>query len=99
MKYWLYCSHGNVLGLDEVLQYSEIGESGHWTRDLQINASGQATRYSSAHAADGFGQLPEGVFELPEGSMGDYGSLVPISRDLFEAVWSVTACINDLSTA
>lgn len=95
MIYHVYSSFGNTVGVDDYLGYFEIGDDGYCCRYLEIRGDGVALRYSTSHAADELGVLPEGPWDEEEGGKEEYGRLVPISRDLFEAVWSVTRCVND----
>ncbi len=95
MIYRLYSSSGNTLGLDECVSYSEIGDDGYWTRHIEMNADGTALRYTTARAADRHGVLPEGQWDEEEASKPEYGKVIIMSQELFEAVWSATRCLND----
>jgi len=94
MKYLLCCSSRNTVGIDEYVSYSEIDEDGYWCRYLEINAKGTALRYSTDHAADKFGVLPEGKWNEAEGAKPEYGVSRHISRELFDAVWRSVRCAN-----
>ncbi|WP_052574101.1 hypothetical protein [Haloferula sp. BvORR071] len=95
MIYRLECSSGNIHGLDEYVSYSEIGADGYWLRYLEFRADGSALRYTTQHPADHLGILPEGVWDEVEASKAEYGTVTPISRALFESVWSASHCMND----
>lgn len=95
MLHRLYCSSGNTAGVDEYICYSEIGADGSWVRYVEIKSDGTALRYDTECAADQYGILPEGKWDEAESTMGEYGAVVAISAELFQAVWSVTRCIND----
>lgn len=95
MFYRLYCSSGNLLGIDEYVCYSEIDDDGFWQRYVEIRAGGTALRYSRAHSADNFGVLPEGSWHEHQITGSEFGTVVDISGVLFEAVWSVTQCRNE----
>lgn len=95
MIYRLYSSYGNTLGLDEELCFSEIGEDGYWNRHLEIKADGTALRYTVDRAADQHGVLPEGQWSEEEAAKPEYGKVLSLSLELFEAVWAATRCIND----
>ncbi|WP_431513053.1 hypothetical protein [Variovorax sp. DAIF25] len=97
MLYRLYCSSGNTLGVEEYVCYSEIGADNRWVRYVEIRPDGTALRYDSEHAADRHGVLPEGEWEEEETTKREYGIVAAISADLFQAVWSVTQCVNDAS--
>jgi hypothetical protein len=96
MEYYLYCSSGNVVGVEEYIGYFEIGVDGCCTRYLEIQASGMAIRYTEDHESDKFGALPEGRWSDNATELGkpEYGALKAISRDLFEATWRSTQCRN-----
>lgn len=95
MLYRLYCSSGNTLGVDEYVCYSEIGADGTWVRYVEVKSDGTALRYDRERAADEYGVLPEGEWEEAEATKREYGIVATISADLFQAVWSVTHCVND----
>jgi hypothetical protein len=90
MFYRLYCSSENTVGADEYVCYSEIGEDGYWLRYVEINADGTALKYDAGHAADRPGTLPEGKWNEKEMSRKEYGTVVVISGELFQAVWLAT---------
>ncbi len=94
MIYRLYCSSGNTVGVDEYVCYSEIGSDGHWVRYIEVKADGKALRYTESRDADSHGQLPEGQWNEEEASKREYGVVWPISKELFESIWSATSCIN-----
>jgi len=94
MHYKLYCSSGNSHGVEEYVSYFEIDDSGYSVRYIEVKADGSAFRYSTDHPADGYGVLPEGVWNEPEASKNEHGTVVSISAELFEAVWSTTVCAN-----
>lgn len=95
MLHRLYCSSGNTVGVDEYVCYSEIGPDGSWVRYVEIKSDGTALRYDTERAADQYGILPEGKWDEAESTMSEYGVVATISAELFQAVWSVTRCIND----
>lgn len=95
MRYRLYCSSGNSVGVVEYLCYSEIGPDSHVVRYIEVRADGAALRYSEAHPADSHGELPVGVWEEAEAIKPEYGTVAAISAQLFEAIWSTTRCLND----
>jgi hypothetical protein len=95
MLYRLYCSSENTLGVDEYVCYSEIGADDSWVRYVEIKSDGTALRYDREHAADQYGVLPEGEWEEEEATKREYGIVATISADLFQAIWSVTRCVND----
>ncbi len=95
MLYRIYSSTGNTCGLEDYLGYIEIDPDGFTTRYLEINSNGLAHRYTRDHPADGFGVLPEGVWDETEASKPEYGALAPITAALFSAVWARTRCDND----
>jgi len=95
MLYRLYCSSGNTVGVDEYICYSEIGADGLWLRYIEIRSDGMALRYDLEHAADQYGVLPEGEWREAESSLREFGTVSSISAKLFEAVWSVTQCMNE----
>jgi hypothetical protein len=90
MIYFLYCSSGNTVGIEEYLCYSEVSEDGYWLRYIEIKADGTVLKYSEEHKADHHGMLPEGKWEEAEASKSKYGVIRKISRQLFEAVWAAT---------
>ena len=59
MKYRLYSSSGNTVGVDDYLGYSEIDADGYWSRYLEVKSDGAAYKHSRNHTADEFGILPE----------------------------------------
>ena len=95
MFYRLHSSAGNTVGIDDYLGYLEIGDNGYCRRYVEIRADGTALRYSADHEADGLGQLPEGPWDDDEAGQREYGAVLPISRELFEAVWRLTRCVNE----
>ncbi len=95
MKYRLYSSEGNTVGLDSYLAYLEIGDDGYCTRYLMIRSDGITVRYTDEIHTDEFGFLPEGMIDCDgEASQPDYGTFGPISETVFEAIWSNTICRN-----
>ena len=94
MLYVLYSFVGNSQGIEEYLAYSEIDEEGYWLRHLEIRADGRALRYTAELPADIYGQLPEGCWEPGESTRREYGTVAPITKALFYAVWSLTKCEN-----
>lgn len=66
MKYYLYCSSGNTEGLDEYVAFFEIAEDGHCARHLEIRPVGDVLKYTEEEAADEFGALPEGPWDVLE---------------------------------
>jgi hypothetical protein len=95
MFYYLYSSVGNSVDINEYLGYFEIDSNKFWSRYLEIQSNGVTLKYSKVHSADSFGRLPEGVWNEVEASKSEYGILVPITSELFEAIWSKTICNND----
>jgi hypothetical protein len=95
MLYRLYSSSGNTLGVENYLGYFEIEANGHFSRYVEIRADGTAMRYNQSHDVDHFGQLPEGQWDEAEATKSEYGVVVPITAELFEAVWRKTRCDND----
>lgn len=94
MPHFLYISAANTVGVEEYLSFHEIGPDGTWLRYLHIAADGCATRYTESHAADEWGALPEGVWDVHEAAKPAYGTLTAISAQLFDAVWRSTRCKN-----
>lgn len=98
MRHYVHVSAGNAVGIDEYVAYDEIGSDGLWNRCVEIRSDGTALRYSKAHAADGWGVLPEGCWDETEAAKPEHGTLVPIGPELFEAVWRCTKFHNDEDT-
>jgi hypothetical protein len=94
MKYRLYSSEGNSLGLESYLGYFEIGDDGYVRRYLEIRADGIPVRYTEDFHTDEFGILPEGPVDEEEASKPEYGVFAPISATVFDAVWDSTVCRN-----
>ncbi|MBX3628027.1 MAG: hypothetical protein KF892_23665 [Rhizobacter sp.] len=94
MKYYLYCSSGNSLGLDEYIGYFENDGEGYCVRYVEIGSTGAALRYSEGKAADKYAQLPEGKWVDSEAAKAEYGHCIKISKELFETVWAKTDCDN-----
>lgn len=97
MRYYLYSSTGNTLGVQSYLAYFEISDDGYCQRYIELNANGVALRYTVEHAADEHGQLPEGNWSAnePEMSKKEYGVVAPITVELFNTIWVTTKAIND----
>ena len=95
MHYRLYCSSGNSEGIDEYVGYVELDTEGSALRYLEISSATGARRYDEARSADAFGMLPEGQWPLDNPSSSTFGVESAISRELFEAVWLTTQCLND----
>lgn len=96
MRYYLYCSSGNTAGIEEYLAFFAFGDDDYCARYLEIQASGQALRYTEAHSADEFGMLPEGRWDDIAGQDGKpgYGTFTAIGAGLFDSAWSSTRCRN-----
>ena len=94
MKYRLYSSEGNSLGLESYLGYFEIGDNGYVARYLEIRADGTPVRYTEDFHTDEFGFLPEGPVDDEDASKPEYGTFAPISATVFDAIWSCTVCRN-----
>lgn len=88
MKHYLYCSSGNTEGLDEYLAFFEIAEDGHCSRYLEIQPVGKVRKYIEEKPADEFGALPAGPWDALEASKPEYGTLIDISKGLFDSAWS-----------
>ena len=97
MRYYLYSSTGNTLGIDPYIGYFQIGDDGFCKRYIELNAGGIALRYTEERSADIYGQLPEGNWSDndPEMSKKAYGVITPITEDLFETAWTSTRCTNE----
>ncbi|MDP9919047.1 hypothetical protein J2W24_004716 [Variovorax boronicumulans] len=95
MLHRLYCSSGNTVGVGEYVCYSEIGADGSWVRYVEIKADGTALRYDTERAADQYEILPEGKWDEAESTMSEHGAVAAIPAKLFQAIRSVTRCIND----
>lgn len=94
MKYRLYSSAGNSVGVESYLGFFEIGVDDYVRRYIEIGADGTTLRYSDAFPADKFGQLPEGPVDQIEASKPEYGVFAPITAEVFESVWRNTICRN-----
>ena len=94
MKYRIYSSAGNSVGVESYLGFFEIGTDVHVSRYLGIRADGTILRYSDEFPADKFGQLPEGPVDYIEASKPEYGVFISITAEVFEAVWCNTICQN-----
>jgi len=97
MKYRIYSSEGNTVGLDSYLACWEVGDDGYCKRYLEIRADGIPVRYTEEIHTDEYGFLPEGVIDYDEeASRPELGTFGPISATVFEAIWSNTVCRNVL---
>lgn len=95
MKYYLYCSAGNTVGLNEYLGFFEIAADGYCARYLEIQSGGDALRYTELAPSDKFGILPEGPWNEGEAAKPAYGTLTCIEAGLFETAWKAVECRND----
>ena len=95
MKYLFYSSTGNTLGLEEYIAYLELDNTGHCVRYLELKSEDSILRYSTSHAADRHGQLPEGVWNSGDVLDSAYGVQGLLPRGVFEALWTRLRCDND----
>ena len=94
MKYRLYSSEGNSLGLESYLGFFEISDDGYVSRYLEICSDGTPLRYTEEFHTDEYGFLPEKPVDEIETSKPEYGVFAAISPTVFETVWNTTVCRN-----
>jgi len=87
MRYFLHNSTGNTIGIEPYLALYEIDDEGEFFRSIEINAN-FALKYSRMYPADTYGQLPEGVWDDVEAAKPEFGSVSPITSQVFESAWS-----------
>jgi hypothetical protein len=96
MTYYLYSSVDNIFGIDEYISFFEVGDDGYHVRYIEIKPNGTVIKYNQVHAADKFGQLPEGKLNDQRSEIFDnrYGTTVTITKELFDSVWANIFCVN-----
>lgn len=86
--HWREPADGPRAGWGTCHDFWEVDDAGDFTRSVQVYEGGQCLRYDEQHAADGFGQLPEGPLEPAEIPPEYRADLQAIDRPAFERAWS-----------
>lgn len=67
--------------------YWEVDGDGYFTRSMHVYDKGVVLRYDKKHAADPFGQLPEGPLLLEELEPEYRSALHEINAEEFNRMW------------
>jgi hypothetical protein len=86
--HWREPADGDKAAWGTCYDFWEVDDAGHFTRSVHAYEGGQCLRYDEQHAADWFGQLPEGPLVLDEIDPEYRGDLEEIDRRRFDLAWS-----------
>ncbi|NNF57606.1 MAG: hypothetical protein HKN04_05130 [Rhodothermaceae bacterium] len=74
--------------------YWEVDDAGEFTRSVSVYDGGPILRYDEEHAADTYGQLPEGPLDPATLEPEHRAMLHEIELEEFERVWQQPGAIN-----